>query len=85
MNIIEKEDYLEIYADNGMVLTFYTDDKPISEYESFTIAYAPKNTDLSVYREITLEEDAEYRRRKQEDPGPEPPEVQNTEEEEVTE
>lgn len=60
MNIITKEKFLIITPDEGKVFTSYTDEQDIKEYSSFTIAYTPLNADLSIYREITVEEDALY-------------------------
>lgn len=57
----EKFNFNHITAEEGMVITDYTEDKNILDYSSSKEMYTPVNADLSVYFEITDEEDAEYK------------------------
>lgn len=57
----EKFNFNHITAEDGMVITDYTEDKDIKEYSSSKEMYAPVTLDLSGYYEITDEEDAEYK------------------------
>lgn len=59
--IIEKNDIYNFYkltAEEGMVITKWTEDEDITNYNSGTLIYCPLTTNIEVYREITLEEDA---------------------------
>lgn len=60
MNVQNQEKFIVITASKGMVITSYKENDDIKEYTSFTIAYTPLNADLSIYREITVEEDAAH-------------------------
>ena len=57
----EKFNFNHITAEEGMVITDYTEDKNIIDYSSSKEMYAPVNVDLSVYFEISDEMDAEYK------------------------
>lgn len=59
--IIEINDTYNFYkltAVDGMVITKWTEDEDITTYSSSTLIYCPLSTEIEVYREITLEEDA---------------------------
>lgn len=57
----EKFNFNHIKAEEGMVITDYTEDKNIIDYSSSKEMYAPVNVDLNVYFEITDEKDVEYK------------------------
>ena len=57
----EKFNFNHITAEEGMVITDYTEDKNILDYSSSKEMYAPVNVDLNVYFEISDEMDAEYK------------------------
>jgi hypothetical protein len=67
MVINKKEKYISVKADEGMVLTSFnaeTDD--IKNYTFFRSMVAPLNVDLSIYKEITEEENDEFLKLKKE-------------------
>lgn len=53
--------FLTLEPTEGYVLTDYTEDKPIKEYQSFVIMCMPLKSDITKYYEITAEKDAEYK------------------------
>ena len=55
------EYFLTLQPVEGYVLTDYTEDKPIKEYQSFVIMCMPLGSDIAKYYEITTEKDAEYK------------------------
>jgi hypothetical protein len=57
MIIETREKFRVIKADEGFVLTTYTNED-IRDYSSFDTCYVPLNSDISYIREITIEEDA---------------------------
>ena len=46
-----------IRCTEGCKITSWKEGDKIEDYNSFTFAYCPKNTDLSIYRCISIEED----------------------------
>lgn len=56
MTIEYKEKYMIIKADEGMVLTEWTEDMDILDFSYGTMQYCPLTYDTSVIREITQEE-----------------------------
>lgn len=58
MKIENKEKFRVITADEGFVLTTYTEEDDIRNYSSFQSCYSPLNSDISHIREISNEEDA---------------------------
>lgn len=59
MRIIEKEKYVEVYADEGMALTTYKDGDDVSTYDGFSVVYVKEESVLNI-REITLEQHRAY-------------------------
>lgn len=67
--IIDKNDTYNFYkliAADGMVITKWKDGDDIKEYNSGKLVYCPLSTDLTIYREITDEEDARLRAEQEE-------------------
>lgn len=62
----DEYNFYVLSCDEGEYITSYTDDKDIKEFSSFTIAYAPLNSNISIYRAISSQENEEYERRKRE-------------------
>lgn len=57
----EKFNFNHIIAEEGMVITDYTEEMDIKDYSSSKELYCPVSIDLNRYYEITDEENAEYR------------------------
>lgn len=74
MKIIAKDTYIEVYADEGMVLTFYDDSSDIDAYDGFSQAYVKDELTVSRIREITLAQHREYMRQKESEKSTEGPE-----------
>ena len=64
MRIIEREKYVEVYADEGMALTTYKDGDDISTYDGFSVVYVKKESVQNI-REITLEQHRAYMKEKE--------------------
>ena len=58
----EQYNFWTISCPQGDKITSYKDGEDIKTYSAFTIAYCPKDADLTIYRCITSEEDAKYRK-----------------------
>lgn len=58
MKVQEKSTYRIITPEKGYKLTKYKKDEDIVNYESYAQVYQPVNEDISLYREISLAEDA---------------------------
>lgn len=56
MTIEHKTNYMIIKADEGMVLTEWTEDMDILDFSYGTMQYCPLTYDTTVIREITQEE-----------------------------
>lgn len=61
MKIEIKEKYKVVKPEDNMLLTNYKDEMDIKEYNSFKECICPLNCDLGHLREITLEQDSEYK------------------------
>lgn len=64
---IEEYNMLKVQAPENQILTDYTEDMDIKEYNAFTIAYCPVDVDRSKFRVLTIEESAVYYNRAQEE------------------
>lgn len=65
MKIIEKEKYVEVYADDGMALTTYKDGDDVSTYDGYSQVFVRKEF-VSALHEITLEQHRTYMKMKEE-------------------
>lgn len=61
MKIEIKEKYKVVKPEDNMLLTNYKDEMDIKLYSSFTECICPLSCDLEHLREITLEQDSEYK------------------------
>jgi hypothetical protein len=61
MKIEIKEKYKVVKPEDNMLLTNYKDEMDIKGYNSFKECICPLNCDLEHLREITLEQDSEYK------------------------
>ena len=56
MKIETTDKYVKITPDEGMVLTTWNEGDDIVEYNGIKTVYAPLTADISMFREITIEE-----------------------------
>lgn len=61
MKIEIKEKYQIVKPEEGYLLTNYKDEMDIKGYNSFKECVCPLDCDLEHLREITLEQDSEYK------------------------
>lgn len=61
MKVEIKEKYQVVKPEDNMLLTNYKDEMDIKSYSSFSECICPLNCDLEHLREITLEQDSEYK------------------------
>lgn len=65
MKIEEKSKFRVITPEEGCKLTAYKEEDDITTYESCATVYQPLAQDPTIYRDVTLEEDAEYQAAKE--------------------
>lgn len=53
----EQYNFWTVKCAEGHRITTWKEGDPIENYGSFTVAYCPKNTDLTQFRCVTIEED----------------------------
>ena len=62
----EMFNFMQISCTEGCKITSWKEGDDIKDYNSFEIAYCPKDADLSIYHCVTVEEDAILLERQQE-------------------
>lgn len=59
--ITEIHKFIELTAEEGMMLTTYTFDQDIMDYDSTKMVYVPTELEAALWYEITEEQDEDFR------------------------
>lgn len=63
----EKYNFWKLTCDDTEVISSWNEGDDILDYNSFKIAYCPKDADLEIYHTFTAEQDVEYTKQHEEE------------------